>query len=186
MSPEQLLDEEAKIAGFDPQTSPSQNVGMFSECVRNASGSFRSNHPQTSFSAIGPLASKLVAVHELECHLGEKSPLRWLYDNDAVVMLIGVGFDVCTCFHLAEYRLDRAAEPRVYRTFVMTDGRRKPHEFCAPETDDSDFAAIGNDMAREPFVHAGHIGHAPVHWFHMRNGVDFAVAWMNRFRRRTV
>lgn len=182
MRPEQLLDEEAKIAGFDPLTSPSQNVGMFSECVRNASGSFRSTHPQTSFSAVGPRARELVAVHDLRCHLGEDSPLRRLYDDDAVVLLIGVGFDVCTCFHLAEYRFDKRMDLRQYRTFVMTDGRRKLQEFFAPDTDDSDFATIGNEMAEEPLVHAGHIGNARVRWFRMRDGVDFAVDWMNRCR----
>lgn len=183
MSREQCLLEEAKIVGFDPETSPSQNVGMFSECVRNASGSFRSSHPQTSFSAVGPAASELVTVHDLDCHLGERSPLRRLYDNNAVVLLIGVGFDVCTCFHLAEYRLDKGVTERRYRTFVMSGGRRELVEFDAPDTDDRDFATIGHAMAAEPHVvHQGHIGDAPVRWFRMRDGVDFAVDWMNSFR----
>lgn len=182
MTPEQLLDEEDKIAGFDRRTSPSQNVGMFSECVRTAPGSVRSNHPQTSFCAVGPQACELVAVHALDCHLGEQSPLSRLYDNDAVVVLIGVGFAVCTCFHLAEYRLAEPVDVRPYRTFLMTGGRRKPHDFFAPDTDDRDFATIGNEMAEKPFVHTGQLGQAPVHWFRMRDGVDFAVDWMNRFR----
>jgi aminoglycoside 3-N-acetyltransferase len=108
--------------------------------------------------------------------------LRRLYDDDALVLLIGVGFDVCTCFHLAEYRFDKGMELRQYRTFVMTDGRRKLQDFFAPDTDDSDFAAIGNEMAEEPFVHEGQIGNAPVRWFRIRDGVDFAVDWMNRSR----
>ena len=37
-------------------------------------------------------------------------------------------------------------------------------------------------MMQEPFVYTGHIGQAPVHWFRMRDGVDFAVAWMNHSR----
>ena len=182
MSPEQLLVEEAKIAGFDPGSSPSQNVGVFSEHVRNTPGSFRSNHPQTSFSAVGPHASELVAVHDLECHLGDRSPLRWLYDNDAVVLLIGVDFDVCTCFHLAEYLFEKGMKKRQYRTFVMNDGRRELKEFVAPDTDDRDFAAIGIDMTAQPFVHEGKIGGALAHWFPMRHAVDFAVDWMNRSR----
>ena len=182
MTPQQLRDEEAKIVGFDLRTSPSQNVGIFSECIRTAPGSLRSNHPQTSFCAIGPRASELVAVHALECHLGEESPLRRLYDNDAVVLLIGVGFEVCTCFHLAEYRLATPVKKRRYRTFVMIDGRRELCEFDAPDTDDQDFAFIGEWMVEKSFVHVGHIGDAPVHWFRMRDGVDFAVDWMNRFR----
>lgn len=182
MSGRQLLDEEAKILGFDLATTPSQNIGLVAEYVRNESGSARSNHPQTSFSAVGPYAEELVGVHELECHLGEKSPMSWLYDNNAVVLLIGVGFDVCTCFHLAEYRLDKPARPRLYRTFVMNGGQRELCEFYAPDTEDRDFGRIGGEMAKEPFVHVGHIGQAPVYWFRLRAGVDFATRWMNRFR----
>jgi aminoglycoside 3-N-acetyltransferase len=182
MDEQQRLDEEAKIAGFDLRNSPSQNVGVFSECVRKAPGAFRSNHPQTSFSAIGPQARELVAVHDLDCHLGEKSPLRRLYDNDAVVLLIGVDFDVCTCFHLAEYRFEKRMRKRRYRTFVMNDGRRELKEFDAPDTDDRDFADIGIAMTAKSFVHEGKIGGALTHWFRMRHGVDFAVDWMNTFR----
>ena len=149
MNPRQLLDEESKIAGFERSSSPSQNVGIVSEYIRKHPGSFRSNHPQTSFCAIGPHAEEMMATHELECHLGENSPLKWLYDNDAVVILIGVGFGVCTCFHLAEYRLMRPVESRQYRTFVMKNGRREPSEFYAPNTDDRDFSTIGAAMARE-------------------------------------
>ena len=29
---------------------------------------------------------------------------------------------------------------------------------------------------------SGRIGNAPVRWFRMRDGVDFAVDWMNRCR----
>jgi aminoglycoside 3-N-acetyltransferase len=182
MSRKQLLDEEAKIAEFILDSTPSQNVGIVSEYIRNDPDSARSAHPQTSFSAIGPQAAQLVAVHALDCHLGEESPLGWLYDNDAVVLLVGVGFEVCTCFHLAEYRLDKPVEDRLYRTFAMNSGRRELREFYAPETDDRDFARIGNEMTKKPFVHVGRVGQAPVYWFRLRAGVDFATSWMNRFR----
>jgi aminoglycoside 3-N-acetyltransferase len=182
MSMQQLVDEEARIAGFHPQTTPAQNVGIVAEYIRNEPGSARSRHPQTSFTAIGPRAEELVGIHELDCHLGEKSPLGWLYDNNAVVLLIDVGFEACTCFHLAEYRLDRPAELRPYRTFVMNEGQRELREFYAPDTDARDFALIGNEMTSEPFVHVGRVGQAPAYWFRLRAAVDYAVSWMNRFR----
>lgn len=182
MSDRQLLAEEAKILAFHRETTPSQNVGIVAEYVRSDPASVRSNHPQTSFSAVGPYADQLVRIHDLECHLGEQSPLRRLYDVDAVVLLIGVGFEVCTCFHLAEYRLARPAPPRLYRTFVMADGQRELREFFAPETDDSDFGRIGAEMVGESFVNVGRIRNAPVHWFRLRAGVDFAAEWMNRCR----
>ena len=182
MTREQLRAEEATIPGFDVGVTPSQNVGVVAEYLRTAPGSLRSDHPQTSFGANGPRAAELVEVHELDCHLGDESPLGRLYAHDAVVVLIGVGFDVCTCFHLAEYRLDEPPPMRRYRTFVTNDGRRELRQFLAPDTDDRDFARIGDEMAMEPFVHRGRIGRASVHWFRLRAAVDFAVGWMNRVR----
>lgn len=182
MTPRQLLTYEAEMPGFDPAVTPSQNVGVVAECIRRNPDSVRSQHPQTSFTAIGPHAEELLAVHALDCHLGEKSPLGQLYEHDAVVLLIGVGFAVCTCFHLAEYRLDRAAPLRLYRTHVLNGGRRELHEFIAPETNDGDFARIGDEMARQPFVHVGRVGNALVFWFRLRHGVDYALHWMNHFR----
>jgi aminoglycoside 3-N-acetyltransferase len=182
MSRQQLIDEEAKILGFDPDRTPVHRVGMVSEYIRQEAGSARSAHPQTSFGAIGPRAEELVDVHALDCHLGEKSPLGWLYHNDAIVVLIGVGFEVCTCFHLAEYRLDRPVLQRGYRTYVINDGQRELREFYAPDTDDQDFACIGNEMSQESFVRSGWVGNAPVRWFRLRAGVDYAVSWMNRHR----
>lgn len=182
MNTQQLFDEESKIAGFDPGRTPAHRVGIVSEYIRQQSGSARSSHPQVSFGAIGPRAEELVDIHALDCHLGEKSPLGWLYHHDAIVVLIGVGFDVCTCFHLAEYRLEKPALQRLYRTYVINGGRRELREFYAPDTDDRDFARIGGDMLQESFVHVGSVGNAQVSWFRLRAGVDYAVRWMNRHR----
>ena len=45
-----------------------------------------------------------MADHRLESHLGEYSPLAKLYRMEASVLLLGVGYQVCSAFHLAEYR----------------------------------------------------------------------------------
>ncbi|MEV4276333.1 AAC(3) family N-acetyltransferase [Actinoplanes xinjiangensis] len=65
----------------------------------------RSNHPQTSFAALGPASDEITRVHDLDCHLGERSPLGTLYRLGATVLMIGVEMDTCTALHLAEYRL---------------------------------------------------------------------------------
>jgi len=64
----------------------------------------------------------------------------------------------------------------------MADGQRELREFFAPETDDRDFGRIGAEMVGESFVNVGRIRNAPVHWFRLRAGVDFAAEWMNRCR----
>ena len=70
--------------------TPSTTGGL-GEALRTTPGAGRSDHPQSSFAAIGPEAEELTAGHRLECHLGEHSPLAKLYAMDASVLLLGVG-----------------------------------------------------------------------------------------------
>ena len=95
----------AAMEGFDPATTPSTGMGAFAEHLRLQRTAMRSSHPQTSFAALGPAAQACTSVHDLECHLGERSPLGWLYERNAAILLLGVGYSACTAFHLAEYRL---------------------------------------------------------------------------------
>ncbi|MDQ2879750.1 MAG: AAC(3) family N-acetyltransferase [Actinomycetota bacterium] len=184
MTPEQIAAEEAKIEGFDRSTTPAQDVGAFAEFIRRRPESVRSDHPQTSFTALGPAATELTRDHALGCHLGERSPLAKLYTADAIVLLLGEGLeDVCTCFHLAEHRLSTPAPQRLFRCFVLEGGRRTLCEFMAADADDSDFGRIGAVMAaRSPFVHRGRVGRTMASWFPLRAAVDFAVDWMSRWR----
>jgi aminoglycoside 3-N-acetyltransferase len=184
MTPEQIAAEEARIEGFDPSTTPAQDVGPFAEFIRRRPGAVRSDHPQTSFTALGPAATELTRDHALDCHLGEQSPLAKLYTADAIVLLLGEGIEhACTCFHLAEHRLPTPAPQRLYRCYVLEGGRRTLREFMAAEADDSDFGRLGAAMAaRSSFVHRGWVGRTTASWFPLRAAVDFAVDWMSRWR----
>ncbi|MGH3695996.1 MAG: aminoglycoside N(3)-acetyltransferase [Pseudonocardiaceae bacterium] len=184
MTPERVAAEEAKIEGFDRLTTPAQDVGAFAEFIRRRPEAVRSDHPQTSFTALGPAATKLTSDHALDCHLGERSPLAKLYTADAIVLLLREGFeDVCTCFHLAEHRLSNPAPQRLFRCYVREGGRRTLREFMAAEADDSDFDLLGAAMAaRSQFVHRGRVGRTTATWFPLRAAVDFAVDWMSRWR----
>jgi aminoglycoside 3-N-acetyltransferase len=68
--------------GFDRDTTPSTSGGL-GEALRTTPGARRSDHPQSSFGAIGPAADELTAGHRLKSHLGERSPLATLYAMDA-------------------------------------------------------------------------------------------------------
>ena len=177
----------AAMPGFDPANTPSAGMGAFAEYVRTRPEARRSTHPQSSFAALGPSAAAAMAVHDLDCHLGERSPLRWLYDAGAAILLIGVGYSACTGFHLAEYRLSHVVPTMEYHCFSVSGGTRTAHQFADINMDDSDFELIGAalDSASWPDPVAprhGHIGMAASTLLPMSTAVDFARSWMEEHR----
>jgi aminoglycoside 3-N-acetyltransferase len=167
----------AAMPGFDPASTPSQGMGALAEEVRTTPGAVRSAHPQSSFAALGPRAADCVGGHELSCHLGERSPLGWLYRAEAAILLIGVGYEACTAFHLAEYRLPTEPAYREYRCFTADGSGRKEHAFKDIVLDAGDFAALGARIDTEPFVRKGQLGEADCRLLPLRAAVDRAVAW---------
>ena len=140
-----------EMPAYDPRISPTYGMSVIPELLRTWPGPIRSDHPRTSFAAVGPLAEKITANHALGCQLGEQSPLARLEEVAAKIMLLGVGFDSCTAFHLAEYR----CSPRVENTsFVaMVGGSRQWVTVPDVTVDGSNFGKIGNAVLEtESFV----------------------------------
>ena len=183
-SAEQLAQYLAAMPGFDPASTPSAGMGALAEHVRTRQGACRSSHPHTSFTALGPRAAACASIHDLDCHLGERSPLGWLYAADAAILLLGVGYTACTAFHLAEYRLPGPLPLRRYTCFTAADGARTKHEFTDVAFDDSDFARLGAAIGPEPFVLHGQVGAALSLLLPVRAAVDFALAWFLDHRSR--
>jgi aminoglycoside 3-N-acetyltransferase len=173
----------AAMPGFDPAVTPSTGMGAFAEHLRTRSAAIRSGHPQVSFAAIGPRAGASMAIHDLDCHLGERSPLGWLYAAGAGIVLLGVGYSVCTAFHLAEYRLPGIPR-KSYLCYTCEGDERVEHEFTGLDLDDSDFARLGaafESACRRDVpsaVRRGKVGGAVCRLISLRAAVDFACSWM--------
>ena len=178
-----LAEYEARREGFDPAVTPSYGMGQLAEFVRRNPAARRSSHPQTSFSAVGPDANAIVGRHDLNCHLGEDSPLGALYRLDATILLLGVGYDTCTAFHLAEYRLPWPPEDQEYRCYVSRDGHREELTFTAARLDPTDFSELGANLEEDTAIVAkGPFGAGTARAMPMRGAVDFAVGWMSSHR----
>ncbi|MFE6668555.1 aminoglycoside N(3)-acetyltransferase [Streptomyces sp. NPDC057697] len=174
----------AAMPPFDPAASPAPSMGRLAETVRLSDGAVRSDHPQTSFAALGPRARDLLAGHRPDCHLGEDSPLARLHDAEAQVLLLGTGFDTCSAFHLGEYRMP-APPRRSYRCVVEAGGRRRWWEYEDVALDDGDFAALGADFARTgdgSAVRTGPVGSSVSRLFRICDAVDFAACWLASHR----
>lgn len=131
---------------FEPDATGCPTMGALAECVRSTQGAVRSAHPQTSFAGLGPRAGTLLRRHPLRSHLGRLSPMARLYAADAQILLLRVGFEVCSAFHYAEY-LTRPRPPRrTYRCVVGGKGNWVEYRDLA--LDDSDFGEIGSRLPR--------------------------------------
>ncbi|WP_433789138.1 aminoglycoside N(3)-acetyltransferase [Actinoplanes sp. CA-252034] len=169
------------MPGFSPQM-PSYGMGAFAEHVRAAPGAVRSGHPQTSFAATGPRAADLMAVHDLDCHLGERSPVGALYRAGAYELMIGCGWERCTGLHLAESRVPQPRH-KTYTCFVERDGKRVTEHFLGIDHDDRDFAELGAAFDRTGGARRGRIGRTTALLTPLRGAVDFAVRWLTDNRR---
>ncbi len=122
---------------WDIRTSPS-DVGHITEVFRRRPEAVRSDHCCDSLAAIGADAGDAMGGHGSagprlspwdEKAFGHGSPWDWLVDRNALYLLMGVGFNVCSIFHYnqalwVERKYKMADEPRMWPGFdfsVMGD-----------------------------------------------------------------
>ncbi|MFJ1604697.1 AAC(3) family N-acetyltransferase [Streptomyces sp. NPDC088253] len=171
----------AAMPPFEPAVTPCPAVGALAECVRRTPSAVRSAHPQTSFAGLGPRAAELLVGHDPYCHLGERSPMARLFDADAQILLFRVGFESCSAFHLAEYRMTPPPPTRTYRCVVGRRGNWISYEDAT--LDDSDFAAIGALLPRALLSEA-EVAERVVVLCGMRDTVDAVQVEMPAYRQR--
>ncbi|MEU9337498.1 AAC(3) family N-acetyltransferase [Streptomyces sp. NPDC048290] len=168
----------ATMPPYDPDLTPTRGVGVIPETVRRWPGALRSAHPQTSFAAVGPRAATVTDGHAEDCRLGERSPLARLEELGARVLLLGVGYDSCTSFHLAEYRVP-APLARVGRP--APDGWR---EITEVSISSDRFGELGHDFERDRPVVRGTAGAATTRLFPVADAVAYAEGWLPVHRPR--
>lgn len=172
----------AEMRPFDRDTTPATGAGWVAEAVRTHPEAIRSDHPQTSFAALGPAAAELMAGHELTCHLGEDSPLGMMYRLGASVLLLGVSFSACTALHLAEYRYTPDPPRRTYRCVINSGSGPRWVSYEDVVLDDSDFDALGVFLDQSQIPDYGRVGNAECRLMPLCKIVDFATDWMLEHR----
>ena len=169
------------MPAYDPDRSPPRGMGTVVDCFRNYPGVRRSNHPACSFIALGPAAERILARHDMDSSLGERSPCGALYREDACVLLLGVDFDNCTVMHLAEDRT-RCRMRLKQSSAIMQEGQIVFKDYLDLDGNSDDFLPAGREMEAAGLVRQVQINDAELRFFAARDAVKAAESWFARNR----
>lgn len=172
------------MPAFHPDKTPCPYMGVVADAFRTYPKVMRSSHPAVSFAAWGKDASELMANHSINFGLGEQSPLKKLYDKDALILAVGTDYDTSTAMHLGEYR---APNPPLTEEGVpiLENGKRVWKTYTDIELDEDQFIAVGRQLEEKGVVTQGLIGSAQAKLYRLKDAVDESEHYFTEFRNKT-
>ena len=169
---------------YNKDITPTNTMGTVAEMFRKWPGTLRSDHPARSVAAWGKHAEYLTSAHDLSNIFGDGSPIGKLYEQDGLVLLIGVGYDKNTSLHLADVR---ASYPGKHNSTeysaVLGDGKRVWKQYETLFVDGEDFNEIGAAFENTCSVRKAALGNGTITLMKQRELVDFAVTWIEQNRK---
>jgi len=169
------------IPVFTPGTPSS--MGAVAETLRRLPGTLRSDHPQVSVVANGPVASRVVARQSLGYGVGEDSPFGAVRALGGRILLLGVGQNRNTFLHHAEGRTPR--HRRKLRRFPLVIAGERVWVETADVADDLDtlFPLVGEEFERRGTTSTVRVGRALCRLLDAEELVAFATARLDELLR---
>ncbi len=169
------------MPAFDPKRTPTRSMGKVVDNLLMHPACIRSNHPQVSFCGVGKYAKELLSHHELTPGLGSGSPLQKLYDMNAKILLLGVGYGNATALHLPESKLENVKKHKTGAK-ILVNTIPTWVEFEEISYNDEDFELLGEAFEKEHDVQKYQIGNYECRLINMVELCDFASCWFKNNR----
>jgi len=179
----------AECPPFNPATSRAcREWSILTEYLRTWPGAFRSNHPDSSFAAVGALARWITEKHPLQYGYGPGSPLAKLCEVKGKVLLLGAPLKTVTLLHYAEHMAKVPNKRTVhYKMPVLREGQRvwvAIEEFDTSRGIVADaekyFETIVRQYLESGKARSGRVGMAQSYLFNANDLAKFAVRWLEK------
>ncbi|MBP3890921.1 MAG: AAC(3) family N-acetyltransferase [Solobacterium sp.] len=168
------------MPAYDSNSTDLRGMGAVVENFRHRDGVVYSNHPYLSYAAWGRYAKLLCNRQSLHFPLAEESPAARLYELKGYVLLLGAGFNTCTCMHLAQYRAE--ARPIILdgSSIQTSDGKKEWKKYLNLALDVEGFEEVGEEMRKKGLVKEGSIGSCHVQFFSANKAIDEATKYYEK------
>lgn len=131
---------------YDPQTTPSQGMGSFSEFIRKLPGSRRTPHPMQSLAVFGALADDL-AGRDTPSAFDPGSAFERMLELDFKLLLLGANIQAVSLVHYSEQRL-----PVPYRYWKSFSGSVARQEAGETHWETKTYKMFVRDLAVDPHL----------------------------------
>lgn len=160
---------------FDPDSTPTLDMGITAELFWQQPGVLRSTHPGASFAAEGPHAGFICRPQPLAPPHGPDSPIGRVHALDGQVLLLGVGHSENTTVHLAEAI---AQVPYSILHSCVVESHGDPCTVMIPETDHCcrGFSTMDEWLRQRGAQREGKVANADARLCHSRDVIATAVA----------
>jgi aminoglycoside 3-N-acetyltransferase len=180
-SPEERERLMAAMPTFDPARSEPHHMGAVTLALWRLPGARRSDHPVTSWAAIGPRAEELTADHPREDPEGLDGPVGRAWRADASVLLVGVDHDADTTIHLVESVLEMPhLEALPDRYPVAAPGGREWRPIDKTTKCSDGFVKLEPHLERAGVIRRGKVGDADAQLLRSRDIVRVVAELVTR------